>query len=194
MNDDATIYGTDLAIDIDTGDLLAWPNGALAVKAGVDNAVQAVYLRIKTTPGEVALHPEYGTTFSLLVGAKLAIPPLEGGVRDQFARIARDDPRFLAVRNVSVSQVQKQHGPGVRIGASLYLIGGETLNMLDLAEGVVETDQTDLTDTDALDSPDFLSADADEAFAIADLDATTSAIEDLEFGLLDPEPLPGEAL
>lgn len=194
MADNTNPYGVDLGIDPNTGDLVVWPNGALGVKEGPDNAVQAVLLWIKTMPGEVALHPDFGSKFGdSLVSSKFNIVTLEGLARSEFKRILAEDARFLTIRGLSVEQIDGRYGPEAHVRATLYLAGGEAVEVLDLAQGVFATvtdpDEADPTPSDPLDDPEFF-ADELEADDLTDLDAINAAVEDLDFGVLDTdEPL-----
>lgn len=189
MADNTNPYGVDLAIDPNTGDLVVWPNGALATMEGPNNAVQAVLLWIKSSPGEVVLHPDFGSSFNdSLVGAKLNIPALDGLARAEFKNILAQDSRFLAISNVEVSQVPGEYGPQAHVAATLHLTTGETFEVLDYGQGVFSTisepDELDESPVDALDDPEFFADELDED-DLADADTIASAVEDLD-GVIEP--------
>lgn len=191
MADNTDPYGVDLAIDPDSGDLIAWPNGALAVKDGADNVVQALYLWIKTTPGEVPLHPDFGSAFANgVIGGKFNIVGIEGLARAEFKNILANDNRLLSVSNVTVVENDAgDYGPAANVSATVYLVGGESVEVLDFAQGVFSTltDNTDVdpTPVDPLDDPTFF-ADQPEYDDLADVDTLASAVEDLDAGVITP--------
>lgn len=193
MADNTNPYGVDLAIDPNTGDLVAWPNGALGVREGPDNAVQAMLLWIKTMPGEVPLHPEVGSSFNQgVIGDKFNIVGIEGLARAEFKNILAQDARFLSVGGLRVTQVDSKFGPQAHVSATLYLTGGEQVEVLDLAQGVFSTiseqDDLDPSPVDPLDDPSFFFDDLD-ADDLADTDTAASAVEDLDLGIVAPSDL-----
>jgi hypothetical protein len=195
MADNTNPYGVDLAIDPNTGDLIAWPNGALATREGPENAVQAVLLWVKTSPGEVPLHPDVGSSFnSKLLGGKFNVVALQGMAYTEFKNILASDARFLTIRNLAVEQVNGQNGARAHVRATLYLTGGEQVEVLDFAQGVFSTvaDPVDgdfgESPVDPLDDPEFF-ADELEADDLTDVDPIASAVEDLDFGVIDPADL-----
>lgn len=192
MADNTNPYGVDLAIDPNTGDLIGWPNGALGVQEGPANAVQAMLLWIKTTPGEVPLHPDFGSSFQRSIGGKFNVVGIEGTARAEFKNILAQDARFLAVGGVAVRQIDTHFGPQAHVSATLYLTGGEKVEVLDLAQGVFSTtiEATDLdpSPVDPLDDPSFFTDDLD-ADDLADVDTVASAVEDLDLGVIAPSDL-----
>lgn len=88
-------------------DLMLNSNGDLAVAnndfrlvAGVQNALQALGLKFKTTPGELRYHPGYG--FPLEVGQKNTdITPTD--VYDAVSSCILSDDRFVDIKNLQIN-------------------------------------------------------------------------------------------
>lgn len=166
-------YGIDIALDA-YGDVVVWPNGALGTVTGPDTCVQALRVRMLTLPGELTLHPEYGSTFPALVGRKLDVDVLATEASNEVRRVVQADSRFLAGQNVEAHSVDGMP-TAARVALEVVLAGGERIIVEDLAEpGIdspVEVDDVDLDDVDldALsDGDEFIAQDEDEADDLRD--------------------------
>lgn len=131
-DDTLDIYGTDIAIDPATGDVIVGPDGALGTITGPDNCVQALKLRMATWPGELTEDPSYGSDFQRIVGKKYDPTVLAAEARTQLNDIAGTDARFLAVDSTTAT-VDGQP-TAVKVGVTLSLSGGEKIVVADLTD------------------------------------------------------------
>lgn len=116
---DVDLYGRDM--DLTTG-YVKLDLDELGTLEGVPNITQALLQRIRTTAGELVLHPEYGIETGLIIGTQgtpyqVAFNALE------IARTVGQDPRVTLVRDVvsafknttdTVSMKVHLIGPGQR--------------------------------------------------------------------------------
>jgi phage baseplate assembly protein W len=85
--------GTDLALDVDQGDIHPLPAGDLFLRASTDVVLQDIWLRIATPKGDLWCHPDYGVDIYAYIQAentmtnRMAICAM---VRDE----VRKDPRI----------------------------------------------------------------------------------------------------
>jgi phage baseplate assembly protein W len=122
-------YGVDLAID-PSGDLRVTASGSLGMVAGPDNCAQAVFLRLKTSVGELALHPNYGSQMDDLVGSKQNPAGLLAAMNSDLRSIVSDDPRFVTAKIIQVQApaVSGQVG-STQLGVQAQLFGGERVTL-----------------------------------------------------------------
>lgn len=159
MADVTDRYGTDLALDPATGDLVVWPNGALGTVSDTDNCIQALKLRILAMEGDLPLHPSYGSRFQQLVGIKRNPDRLRAEANLLLREILEEDARFLSAKDLRVIDLPPNTAA---IQFALALAGGERLQVADLVGGRI----------DEIVAPEF--ADSLEAIALAeDLDFIT---------------------
>lgn len=139
------LYGTDLRIS-DDGDLVVSPSGDLVLVTGGDNAAQALRNRLRTPPNELPMHPTYGSTLlTRTIGAKMGDPQLIlAQVNTETTKLIREDRRFVAVRDVSVTSDPARNA--VEIPMALVLAGGDVLNVANLATGRADEMAMDLAD------------------------------------------------
>jgi phage baseplate assembly protein W len=166
-------YGTDLLLDQATGDLIVTPAGGYATVTGPDNVVQALQLRLRTYPGELTMHPEYGNPIAArLVGAKSSDAALAQALANQaFQSAIAGDARMLRARDITAEQ-DPDAPERVLVAGTIELAAGGALDVADLSAGdatvapVVDDDGTvlDVTIPDDLDDPfddDDLDVDAE---------------------------------
>lgn len=160
LPDNTNPYGVDLLLDQATGDLVVTPGGALAFVQGPENMVQALQNRMRTYPGELPLHLEYGSVLAeRLIGMKAGDDELARAVAtQQVAQIIASDDRFLSARNVTAAQ-DPDDVERVRVAAELVLAEGEALDVEDLESAVARVvvddagDEVTVADDEALDDP-----------------------------------------
>lgn len=183
-------YGIDIALTA-TGDVVVWPNGAVGTLEGPENAVQAMRLRMRTWPGELTLHPEYGSAFGQIVGKKYSLEVIQAEGTNEVRRITEQDARFLAGRNVEAHAVEGKP-TAVRVAVELTLAGGERVVISDITqpdiEGAVEVPDGDLEDLNALaDFDEFIAQDDEEADDLRD----AALLDDL-VATFDPDIVTGD--
>lgn len=118
------------------GDLIVTSAGELGAVAGVFNCAQAVFLRFKTTPGEVPLHPDFGSNIAgSLVGSKLNVGAVATQANQDLQQIIAEDPRFTAAQVVITQQPASVNYPdSVALGIQATLVGGQQLTLLDVTD------------------------------------------------------------
>jgi hypothetical protein len=99
-NDYARRYGRDLLMDSDTLDLVVNDQGDLATVEGLDNLRQAIDIKIKTSPGDLKVHPWFG--FSGKVGVGLEIDQL-AKYQMQVRNTILSDTRVDRIESLNVS-------------------------------------------------------------------------------------------
>ena len=121
-------YGIDIALDA-TGDIRVTASGSLGLVTGVYNAAQAVFLRFKTQPGEVPLHPLYGSQLGgTLIGAKTNITGIVQEANSDLTQMLSDDPRFTTAGVTSYTRPASPNYPeSVMLAVQATLAGGEQL-------------------------------------------------------------------
>jgi len=122
-------YGIDLAIDAG-GDLKVTHSGSLGAVAGGDNCAQALFLRLATSQGDLAMHPDYGSQLPSLVGSKMSVAGIANAVNSELQTLLATDPRFASA---NVVQVQTPATTGMvessQLGVQARLSGGENLTL-----------------------------------------------------------------
>jgi len=113
---DVELYGRDIALP--DGQLALGPDGDLVTVEGRANIVQALGQRIRTTRGELVLHPEYGMETLLAVGVegtheRVKLSGLE------LARTVLQDPRVVGIGSLNVRFADTAN----RIDMDVRLIG-----------------------------------------------------------------------
>lgn len=124
--DDERRAKIDLAID-DNGELTFTPNGDIKLSYGLDNAIQAIKLKIVTELGSLRYHPTYGLVN--VVGNKNSnIDDLRELLTQSILRQVEADSRFDRVEDLAVNYlVNNQTGQGVgamAINLNVRLAGG----------------------------------------------------------------------
>lgn len=179
-------YGIDLAIDA-TGDLRVTASGSVGLVSGPYNCAQAVSLRMRTTPGELPLHPEYGSSLPALIGAKLQVGGIVQHANADLQTMLAEDPRFVTAAITTVAKPATTFSPeSVALSATAKLVGGESLtldNVSDPSPSDVSLPQ--LTDPsidptltfDPLTEQEFF-ADTPELDSLNDINQVTSIVND----------------
>lgn len=164
-------FGVDIALTAG-GDVVVWPNGAVGTITGPPNAVQALQMRMRTRPGELTLHPDYGSNFGQIIGKKYDLQIIQAEGKNEIGRVIDQDPRFLAGQDVIAEAIDGQ-ATGARVGATLVLTTGERITVSDIAEpdivGAVAVPDDDLESLSALsDFDEFIAQDNEEADDLRD--------------------------
>ncbi len=174
MADQDELYGTDVRIT-DAGDIAVTPSGDIGLISGPLNCVQALSMRLRTEPGELPLHPDYGNPIGDLVGAKADEALMTGRANAILREALQADRRFLSAD--SIAAVAGERGGRVSVSCRLRLAGGERIALSDLAD--VRLDEIDTVQLGAA----GFESDDDLAFLDGqDLDE----IPELEEGVDDP--------
>lgn len=145
-------YGIDLLLS-DDGDLVVSPSGDITTITGAMNCAQTVVQRLRTRPGELPLHLDWGSTLDAIVGTKALDETIAAAYAANEARALIDsDRRFLAVRDV---QAQTAEGDVTRVAVriTLALALGEEVTVGDVAtprlDEVLVDDASTLADFDS---------------------------------------------
>lgn len=173
-------YGVDLYLHPTSGDLVVGAHGGLAFIQGPENCAQALSLRARTYPGELPLHPDYGSILAAtLIGQHTDDDLLAQATATREIRtILENDRRFAQATDLQ-TRIDPANPNARHVAVRLELAGGEALIVGNLADARV--DELDLTGSSAdPETIDSLTDDPVDDFAI-DLSA-----DDLgDDGLLD---------
>lgn len=115
----------DLAIGPD-GDLILTSNGDLKLSYGLDNAVQAIKLKIVTELGSLRNHPDFGLA-NVLGSTNSNIEDVKSVLVESLTRQIDIDDRFDRIENLSVDYLVDDTGQGVgamSISLTVRLAGG----------------------------------------------------------------------
>lgn len=128
-------YGVDLALGLD-GDLVVNSSGSLTAVAGPYNCSQAIVTRLRTTPGEVALHPDYGAAVAaLFVAAKMDVGAVALQMNADLQQMLLEDPRFVTAQVTDwTAPASAAYPDGVQLGVTATLVGGEQLSLDDVTD------------------------------------------------------------
>lgn len=185
--DPTDAYGIDLRLSSD-GDLMVSRTGDLLTVQGPENVAHALTLRMRTYPGELPLHDEYGSALlSKVIGAKSSDDAiLASQARIEVQRILESDRRFLAARDVT-ALVDPDDPTIATVSLTLELAGGDTLLVGDLTrpridQVITAADQLDSDLVEASDlfddeDPDLDDFDDELGAATLDTDSFNGLIE-----------------
>jgi len=116
----------DLALD-SSGDLILTTNGDVKLSYGLENAVQAIMLKILTEQGSLRLHPQYGLT-NIIGQTTYDITALKSIVATSINQQISIDPRFDRVESFDIRQVNQglpdQSPSGFIVNMTVRLAGG----------------------------------------------------------------------
>ena len=129
MSVEQNIYGVDLAMN---------PNGDLAVSAAGDLGTvgetqvmaQALMLRIRTQPGDLTLHPEYG--MDLPVGGKMDPVATGAELNGKLAQVVKGDPRLRRATVTNVSWPANGNYTALVLTVTVELAGGVLIELTGL--------------------------------------------------------------
>jgi hypothetical protein len=179
--------GVDVMLDA-TGDFLITGAGCLAITAGPENCVQALMLRMRTSPGDLPLHPDYGSQFNEAVGHKDDAVMMLGVATADLANLISTDRRFIGVGNVKVRPEETQRGLAYAVSCDLYLTTDAGIEVASLADprvsSVIDPTFTNVEPyaIDPMDVPlsgdplDYTTIGSQEYDTLADIDATQSML------------------
>lgn len=116
----------DIAIN-DDGDLILTPNGDIRLSYGLDNAIQAIKLKIVTELGSLRYHPTFGLV-NILGLKNLDIEGIKELLVESILSQIESDDRFDRVENISVNyganNATTSGVAAVFISLSVRLVGG----------------------------------------------------------------------
>jgi hypothetical protein len=179
--------GIDVMLDA-TGDFVITGAGCLAICAGPENCIQALTLRMRTSRGDLMLHPDYGSQFNETVGHKDDPVLMLGVATADLANLIATDRRFIGVGNVNVAPHETQRGLVYTVSCDVYLTTDASIEVASLADprvsSVIDPTYTDVEPyaIDPLDVPlsgdplDFTTIGQQEYDTLADIDATQSML------------------
>lgn len=135
-------HGVDLAISA-TGDLVVNASGALTAVSGPYNCAQALSVRMRTAPGELPLHPAYGSNVAaMFVGAPMNVAALVLQMNADLQQMLAEDVRFRTAKVTSwAAPASAQYPSGVQVAVTAVLAGGEQVSL----ENVTEPSPSDVT-------------------------------------------------
>jgi hypothetical protein len=182
LPDPSDPLGIDIAISAG-GDLVVTGAGALAVSAGPENAIQALVLRLRSSPGDLTLHPDYGSQFNEHAVGQRDDPMLVLGLASaELDQLISTDRRFIGVGNVQVIPQPTARGLAYSVSCDLQLTTGVGIQVADLTDPRVST-VLDPTFTDvaptAIDPLDYTTVSQQEYDTLSDIDEQQALINDL---------------
>jgi hypothetical protein len=126
-------YGTDVLLTND-GDLAVTPAGQLALVDGPMNCAQALVMRLRTSPGELPLQPDYGNAIApRIIGTKTNDPTLVvSKLNIELRAIFTADRRFLRAERITASS-DPAYPTRTGVYIELVLAGGDRLTAADVA-------------------------------------------------------------
>lgn len=160
MADEQDIYGTDLRLT-DSGDIALTASGDLQTITGPEVCVQALTSRVRTYPGELPLHPEYGSHMAdRLIGTHRDQQLAESVVAGELRILLREDERFTGARNITVDTSDPE---AARVAVTLLLTAGDRVTVDDLSDP-----SSDLTIEDTASDGDPFSDPFDDDLDLSD--------------------------
>ena len=174
-----------LGIDImftPEGDIAINPWGDIALVSGPDNAIQALLLRIRSSPGDLPLHPGYGSQFNEAgVGMKWNPDAVFGLATSELAQIISSDRRFIGVGNLQVTPIETATGLATSVSCDLYLTNGVTVGVANLSEprisGISDPSYGDVSPY-TVDPLDYTTIGSAEFDTLADIDEQQALLND----------------
>ena len=119
----------DIALS-DSSDLMFTTNGDLVLSYGIDNAIQAIKLKIVTELGSLRLHPEYGLVNVVGMGNS-DIEQVRSMLINSLTEQIESDDRFDRIENISVDYLVSKDNPNaasaMSITLSVRMAGGQTV-------------------------------------------------------------------
>lgn len=120
----------DLAIDNTTGDLIFTPNSDVRLSYGLENAIQAIKLKIVTELGSLRYHPNFGLV-NILGEKNLNIDDLKQVIVESITSQIQSDGRFDRVESISVdylvNNATNEGVAAIAINMTVKLAGGNSL-------------------------------------------------------------------
>ncbi len=129
-SEDEKKAGIDLAID-PQGDLIFTPNSDVKLSYGLENAIQAMKLKLTVELGSLHKHPDFG--FPNFLGEKTSSFLLvREKIRETLERQISKDPRFDYIETMSIEFMRDKNNPeksvnAISISLSVKLAGGNTV-------------------------------------------------------------------
>lgn len=116
--------GIDLAIDGDN-DLAFTSTGDLQISYGLNNAVQAMKLKLEVERGALQRHPQFG--LPAVQGTKLTDPDaIKDDIIKSIVDMVEADPRFDRVESINVERILGSGASGLRFGVTVRMAGSST--------------------------------------------------------------------
>lgn len=117
----------DIALDED-GDLILTPNGDIRLSYGLENAVQAMKLKVVTELGSLRYHPDFGLV-NVIGQRNMDIEDVKQALIESISSQVQADSRFDRIESLSVdylvSDGTNQGVAAVSISMSVRLSGGD---------------------------------------------------------------------
>lgn len=114
----------------DDGDLSFSANGDLKLSYGIDNAIQALKLKVVTELGSLRLHPEYGLV-NVLGSKSSNISQIRGLIIDSLTNQVAADDRFDRIESVNVDYIDSESGVNAASAITITMVvrmaGGSTV-------------------------------------------------------------------
>lgn len=121
MSDTSDLFGVDLLF---ADDLQVTASGDYATVDGLAALRQAIFIRLITTPGEYAPHPDFGCGLSVFV-KKRASKADRDAMRQKIIEQLTQEPRIQRVDDVTVESLTSNNLPGVMISVRVTALGKE---------------------------------------------------------------------
>jgi hypothetical protein len=121
--------GIDLAIS-DDGDLILTSNGDLRLSYGVDNAIQAIKLKMVTELGSLTYHPDFGL-INVIGNINSDINGTKASIIESIRGQIETDSRFDRIENISVdylvNNVTNEGVAAIAISLSVKMAGSDRI-------------------------------------------------------------------
>ena len=116
--------GVDLSLSNDN-DLAFTSTGDLQLSFGINNAAQAMKIKLETERGSLERHPEFG--LPAVQGQKLTNPDaIKEDIIKSIVDMVEADSRFDRVDSINVERVVENGANGIRFGITVRLAGSGT--------------------------------------------------------------------
>lgn len=114
----------------DDGDLALTTNGDLKLSYGIDNAIQALRLKIVTELGSLRMHPDYGMV-NVSGSTNNNLEQIRGTIVDSLTSQVAADDRFDRIENLYVDYIDNNSGQNAASAITITLVvrmaGGGTV-------------------------------------------------------------------
>lgn len=115
--------GVDLMLS-DVGDLVFGASGDLSLSYAVDNAIQAIKLKLETEASSLPSHAEFGVNSAI---GDVKSPQARQAITDSIVQQIGADPRFSRLDYLTVQSISSSTATGYLIKLGVVLNGGTTV-------------------------------------------------------------------
>lgn len=110
----------------EAGDLVFTPKDDLQLSFGLENAIQAIKLKMSIEAGEIKRHPEFGIN-SVAGFSNLDVSSLEEILIKTISDTIKDDPRFDRIERLDVTYTQENMVNSFNVRLAVRLSGSDSV-------------------------------------------------------------------